>query len=272
LVDVLGPALNVLERTYPQPIHRQFTQLVPVPNFREQAIVTGLDGLTLQQVGEGAEYPRVNERSIGVEIETTAIKVFGLIMSLTRETMTNDSASRFFASAANALLAAAYRHETGSVYSALESNPNLADGQPWFDASNSTTKANVYHALETGFTLFAGQKFASGEYVDAQPAILVLPPDWSMELGATLSDILVNIAANGLRVLKSGRITSAYLFANPSECPSLGLAGFGDIRPAVELNNRIKLSSNAGAELKVRHEFAAVPLSRLGVVKMSVTP
>jgi hypothetical protein len=92
-----------------------------------------------------------------------------------------------------------------------------------------------------------------------------------MELGATLSDILVNIAANGLRVLKSGRITSAYLFANPAECPSLGLAGFGDIRPAIELNNRIKLSSNAGAELKVRHEYSAVPLSRVGVVKMSVS-
>jgi hypothetical protein len=271
LVDVLTPALNVLERSYPQPAHRAFTQIVPVMNFREQTFITGLDGLTLSVVPEHGEYQRVNERSIGVEIETAAMKVYGLILTLSRETLTNDSASRFFASAANALTGAAYRHEIGTVYGLLESNPNMADGQPWFDSSNSVTKPSILGALESGFSLFAGQQFQSGEYVDCQPGVLVVPASWSIMASDILSDILLSVGTGRLQIIKSGRISSAYLFANPAECPSIGLAGFGEVRPSVELNNRIPLNSNAGLELKIRHEYAAVPLSRVGVVKMSLT-
>lgn len=269
LIDVLTPALKTLERTYPTPAHRAFCRLVPVTDYLSKTFVNGLDGLTLQQVHEHGEYPKITERMITAEIETGAVQTFGLILSLTRETLANDTASQFFGSAANALTGAAYRHEAGQVYGLLESGATLADGQPWFDASNSVSQASILGALTAGFELFAGQQFASGEFTDAQPGVLVIPASWSIIASDIVSDILLSVGAGQLQVVKSGRISSGYIFANPVACPSIGLAGFLGVRPQLELNNRLRLESNDGLQLKVRHEYCPIPLSRVGIVKMT---
>jgi hypothetical protein len=263
LSDLLGPALTVVSREFPTPDHRAFCRILPARNYMEQKYLTALDGLQVEEVIETGEFQDVRESTLGIEHETTIIKRFGSILSLTVESITNDL-SGVFARSADGLIAACYRKEASAVYGALENGATLNDGQAWFDSTNSITSASVAAALADGLEALAGQTYGDGELVDAQPSVILVPAGWDV----TSSIELANLAARGIRILTSGRVTSGFIFADPARTPALGLAGFG-LTPTIDLNNR--RSAAYGLQMRVEHAFSVVPLSRRGVVRMSLS-
>lgn len=270
LSSVLDPSLLALAKQYPAPQHRAFCQVMTVPNYKEQSFIGGFDALTVEPVGELAEIPTTLSDSISYELERGSVTQHGRVLRIPRRDVVNDGSGIFFRNAANALLAASFRREATSVYSLLENGTTLRDGQPWFDASNSTTQPSVLGALEKGFELFAAQKYASGEFTDNVPSVLVIPAEWTITVSNIVSDILLNIGK--LTVIKTGRVTAGYLFANPAAHPALLLAGLNqNVQPSVEVNMKPKLSLDVGLELRVLHSFAPVAVSRLGIVRMSVS-
>jgi hypothetical protein len=229
----------------------------------EQQYLTALDGLQVEEVIESGEFQDIRESTLDIEREVTTLKRYGSILSLTVESVTNDL-SGVFARSADGLIAACYRKEASAVYGALENGATLNDGQAWFDSTNSITSASVAAALADGLEALAGQTYSDGELVDAQPSVILVPAGWDV----TSSVELANLAARGIRILTSGRVTSGFIFADPARTPALGLAGFS-LTPTIDLNNR--RSAAYGLQLRVEHQFSVVPLSRRGIVKMTVS-
>lgn len=269
LSSILDPALVELSKQYPLPVHRAFCAVQPVTNFLEQSFIGGFDALTVDPLNELSEFPVTSSDDISFELERGTVTQFGRVLRIPRRDVVNDGNGLFFKNAGAALLAAAYRREATALYGLLESGATLRDGQPWFDAINSTTQQNALGALEKGFELFAAQRYANGEYADNTPAVLVIPAEWVITVSNVITDILLNITR--LTVIKTGRVTSGYLFANPAAHPAVVLAGLSqDVMPTIETNTKPDMSLDVGLELRISHSFGVVPVSRLGIVKMSV--
>lgn len=266
MADVLDPALRVIPTTYPEPLHRGFTTVIPARDFRTQRFVLSMDPIEVDEISENSEY--THHAAEGLP-ETVKLKTYGKVFSITRQTITNDASCRYFADVGNALVAGAYRKEAELVYGLMESNPNLADGSPWFDATNSTTQTGYKKlaALMEGFELFYQQKTASGGYVGAVPRYIVLPPDWRFNVTDLFSDMLIEPPI----VIISPWVTSAYIVAGPT-CPSVGLVGLGgNLTPSLQVNGKMRLEDDLGLQIKVTHDVATVPISRCGIVKLTVT-
>ena len=125
-------------------------------------------------------------------------------------------------------------------------------------------------ALEKGVELFAEQQYPNGEFVDNTPAVLVVPASWVIRISDSLVDLALHLGK--LTIIRTGRVQSGYLFANPAAHPAIVLAGLNnDLQPELTVNTKPKMNLDIGLELRVLHDFAAIPVSRLGIVKMSVT-
>ena len=262
LADLLNPAIKVVAREYPAPEHRAFCRMLQARNFLPNRFLMGLDGFHVERVIEGGELIDIREADIDLEVEETRLSRWGAILSLTVESIANDDAG-LFARATEALVSACYRKEATDVFSALESSPNLADGRSWFDATNSLTVATIdTAAIASGLELLALQQFSDGEYLDAKPSVLVLPPNVSITAGSVLQEL------QGLKIIKTGRVSSAYLFADPARTPAVALVGLDPVMaPTIEINPRP--SARCGRQLSVEHKFSVLPLSRRGIVKIS---
>ena len=270
LSSILDPALVELSKQYPAPVHRAFCAVQSVPNYLEQSFIGGFDALTLDPLNELSEFPVTSSDDISFELERGTVTQFGRVLRIPRRDVVNDGNGLFFKNAGAALLSAAYRREATSVYTLLESGATLRDGQPWFDATNSVTWTREDTALEKGFELFAEQQYANGEYADNAPAVLVIPAGWSITAGNIVSDLILNLTR--LTVIKTGRVKSGYLFAAPAAHPAVVLAGLSqDVMPQVEVNTTPRMSLDVGLELRISHSFGVVPVSRLGIVKMSLS-
>ena len=77
-----------------------------------------------------------------------------------------------------------------------------------------------------------------------------------------------NLIDQGIKIVTSNQVTSGFLMADPTVAPSLGLIGFGSMTPQVDLNP--KPSARYGLQTRVEHNFAVAPLSRRGIVKLTV--
>jgi hypothetical protein len=272
LADTLNPALVTLGKSYPLPVHRSFVSIQQVPDFKRQSFIGGLDGLTLDPLNEHATLPVTDTNAISYELETGTVRQYGRVLRVARRHIVNDG-SGFFRSAADALAAAAFRAEAGAVYGLLETGATLRDGAAWFDATNSVSSPSIMGAMEEGFELFADQRLSNGDFLDATPGVLLIPPTWSMQIGDTITDILLNVANGGLRIIKTGRVSTGYLIADPRQLPVIVLAGLSsDVRPTIEANNKPKLNLDTGLELRCLHDFGVVPVSRSGIVRMVVSP
>lgn len=270
LSSILDPALQELSKQYPLPVHRAFCAVQAVPNYLEQSFIGGFDALKVDPLNELAEFPVTTSDAISFELERGTVSQFGRILRIPRRDVVNDGNGLFFKNAGAALLAAAYRREATALYGLLEAGATLRDGQPWFDASNSTTQPSALGAIESGVELFANQQYPNGEYVDNTPAVLVVPASWVIRISDSLVDLALHLGK--LTIIRTGRVTSGYLFANPAAHPAVVLAGLSeDVMPQVETNTTPRMSLDVGLELRISHSFGVVPVSRLGIVKMSVT-
>ena len=261
--DLLNPAVGVIARDFPTPDHRSFTRVIPARDYRSQEFLAGIDGLALEAVNEAGELSDFNLASLEFDTSTATVRRYGRIVTLVVEQFVNDD-GRVFANLTASLVKAAYRLEAEHTYGVLTANPTLSDGDTLFVSGNSATGATVAAALDEGLEKFASQTVSTGAFAALQPRALVIPPDWS-SLGLEIA----NLAARGVRVLVSPHVTSAYLLADPAEAPTVGLFVFGTGTPRVEINP--KRSARYGVQLSVEHAFDVQAVSRVGVVKMTVT-
>lgn len=264
--NVVEPALQVVPTSFPEPQHRGFTTTIPARDFKTQRFVLSMDPISVDEISENSEY---THHAAEGQPESVSLKTYGKVFSITRQTITNDASCRYFADVGNALVAGAYRKEAELVYGLMESNPDLADSAPWFDATNSLTKTgwNRLGALQDGFELFYNQTTASGGFVGAVPRYVVLPPDWRFSVTDLFSDMLLQPPT----VIISPWVTSAYLVAGDT-CPSVGLVGLGgNLTPSLAVNGKMKLEDDLGLQVKVTHDVAVIPVSRCGIVRMTVT-
>ena len=261
--------MQTLARTVAPPVHRSFLTIINAPDFKSFTAKFGFYGAPLQEVN--GEYPVYHPDSGESDSATARLTNYGSCVAITREAFINDRRLGFLGRMAEALTGSAYRKEAELVYAALESNPNLSDGSPWFGTGNSVSSASLAQAMIDGFKTFHEQTLPNGELLNAQPAALVIPPGWSVQASDLISDILLQIGR--LTVIKSGAVTSGYLFASPSECPALGLLALqANAVPEVLVQRRPKSGflTDTEALFRVTHPMAVMPLSRLGVVKIEV--
>ena len=269
--DFSTQAAQSLARAVPPPSHRAFMAMVPAADFKATTVKFGFYGAALQEVNESGEY-RIYRADAG-ESETAVGNVtnYGCAVGVYREELINDRSLGFLGRLGEGLVGSAYRHEAALAYATIEGNPNLADGQPWFDTTNSVAAPSLLQALVDGFALFYEAALPNGDLLNATPAVLVIPPRWSIQAAEVLTDILLNVGR--LTVIKSGAVSSAYLFANPAEFPAVALLALnagGIPELAVQPRPRSGFLSDMESLTRVTHPVAALPLSRLGVVKMTV--
>ena len=271
--DISTAAVQTLARTVAPPVHRSFLTIINAPDFRPFTAKFGFYGAALQEVTEAEDYPVYHPDRGESDSATCKLTNYGNCVAITRKALINDRRLGFLGRMVEALTGSAYRKEASLVYAALEINPNLRDGSPWFGAGNSVSSASLTQAMIDGFKKFHEQTLPNGELLNAQPAVLVIPPDWSVRASDLISDILLQIGR--LTIINSGAVTSGYLFASPSECPALGLLALqANAVPEVRVQRRPKSGflTDTDALFRVTHPMAVMPLSRLGVVKIEVAP
>lgn len=270
--DISTAAVQTLARVATPPVHRAFLTTIQAEDFRDQTVMFGFHGVKLEEAGEAGE-TRIYGADAGISDSATGRVVnYAAAVAVYRGQIINDRRIQFLGRIGEALLASAFRKEAELIYSTLEGNPNLSDGAPWFDASNTASAGSVLQGLIDAFELFAGQTLPDGSMMNAQPSVLVIPPGWSIRASDILADILLNVGR--LTVIKSGSVSSGYLFASPAECPAYGLLAFQpDGVPEIRVQRRPRSGFITDMELmlKANHPIAPLPLSRRGVVKIEVT-
>lgn len=161
------------------------------------------------------------------------------------------------------------------IASVLETNANLGDGNPLFGTSNTVsgaTSASVSH-FSSAINKLQTQTTAQGNKACAEPAILMVSPDWFAEWAVALSAVFegIRITLTTNPYLES---KTAYLLANPKRTTGLvrlrmrGVSG-PRLWPMSYLpgENGARIEYN-GTLLSCRYETNVVPVSRLGIVKI----
>jgi hypothetical protein len=268
--EITTAAAQTLSRAVAPPLHRAFTAVIQADDFKTVTAKFSWYGTDLVEIPEHAEYP-VAFADAG-ESDTAAGRVskYGAAVAITRVELIEDRRLGFLGRMTEALVGSAYRKEASLIYGALEVNANLSDGAPWFDASNTASAASVPTAIAAGFDLLHEQTFPNGDYVDPTPAVLVVPTAWHV----LATDMIHDLVLQKLAVITSPRVTSAYLFADPAQCPAVGLLALapGGV-PEIRIQQRPKSGflTDTAALAKVTHAIAPLPLSRRGVVKIEVS-
>lgn len=271
LADVLGPATQLLARRFPLPFHRQFCQLIPVEDFRATDVLFAADAFKVEPLSESYEIKTTVASDATFEATSIQPRTVARVVKISRELIHADTRLGYFSTAASALLRAAYQHEASAVFTLLESGATLPDGDPWFDATNSVSAASVPTTLEAALGALASQSI-DGECLDLQPGALVIPATWGIQASDILADVLVGMGRGSLQVFRSGRVTAGYLFADPAVAPAVGLAGFDEVLPLLDTRRGPSGSAaDSGLEIRVRHDYGTAPLSRRGIVKMTIT-
>lgn len=265
--DIVGSAAVALVSNHPRPVWRSIMREVVANSFQELDLMNSMFCPKLEEVVEGAEYPAGSHLDGVLFVEKATVKTYGKILPIAREAVINDRTLRFLADMPGAVIAAAYRREGDAVYAALANNANLADGSPWFNASNSVSTASIPTAIEAGLEALRGQAYPDGQAAYLEPYAFVLPVSWNI----SASDSPLEFSNKPPIIIHSSAVSDGYIFADPQYSPTLALVTLrsGSDPEIMSSTTGPRHLGDLHAVMKVRHEFAVVPLSRTGVVKMS---
>ncbi len=159
-----------------------FSRQATLPDFKQVSRVQLGGAPNLLRVVEGAEY---EYGTIGDGAEKYSVQKYGRIVALTWETIINDDLDAL-TRIPQAFGASAAELESDIVYAILTGNPDMADGNPLFDAAhgNLGTPAGLDDALDATAAnpiaemrkLMTLQKGIEGRYITVRPRYLVVPP------------------------------------------------------------------------------------------------
>jgi hypothetical protein len=245
--------------------HRKITKIMELPNFKEHPIPK-LDALmTLEKKGELFEVK--NETGIAFSAGLLGkIDSYEKQLYLSRALQVNDEVELF---SANFLAAgvAASRLEKRLVYSLLESNPVLSDGESMFhvDHGNLTAKSGFNSgAVGEAMGLMRKQSLPGGEASDLEGRFLLVPAE--LELDAIS---LVHKEGLSLEVIASPLIAvnQWYLLADPDISPVIALLLLDARSENIEVAPmRTKLKRD-GQSFRVGHDAGVVAVGRMGAIR-----
>ncbi len=243
---LLANTLNrVLQRAYAM-VPEQWRQLVNVapnvPDFKAKEIIRLSEAQDLEEVqGEPGEY---KDSSIDEARETYQLGIFGRTFSVTWKAIINDDMDGIrklpdkFGRAAARLL-------NNLVFGILESNPNMGDGVPLFNAAHGNI-GNLplgEGSLTAAITAMRNQTDDNGNRIVVQPKYLVIPNELEWVAKKILNSSYVpfsgDLTANVLRDLNLQPVVAPwltdtndwYLLADPASIDTIEvgfLRGIGE--------------------------------------------
>lgn len=169
----LGKSFDDAKTTY-----QLWVNIIEVPDFKDISVIRMSEGQNLQLVLPGGEYP---ESTFSEEKETYKLDKFGIIFSITWESIVNDNL-RFFEKIAKMQGNAAKRKVNTLAYSVLTANAALGDGVALFHATHKnlgTAAALSHDSLSKARAAMRTQKGMSGSdevALNIPPAYLIVPP------------------------------------------------------------------------------------------------
>jgi len=248
--------------------HRAIAADIRARDFREIQFPQIEATADLKALGESAEI----RHTVNLETragESASIGTIAAMLTLSRQLIINDDIAAI-ESMFNQLAAVAAGREAEAVFSVLENNPTLADGAAMFSAGAGnllTSSALSLSTLGEAVALLRRQQTLSGEVANNIPAALVVPAEQevsAMQLVAQLSN-----DRPPLRVISSPWVAATrwYVTAAPDLAPVVGLILLRDADTAVSINRGPRRIQNDGIPVKVRSDYGATPLGRIGAVR-----
>ncbi len=161
---------------------------------------------TLPEVKEGQGY---NQAKLGEEYETGEMKTYGATFWISRKVLINDDRNAL-AEVPAAMGVAAKRTRNRLVASLLETNGNMVDGHPLFDATNhhnlqaSATALSLVN-LEAEMANFMAQTTPGGRVMRVRPRYLIVPPELEITAHAILDNLAQGILVSGMGTTFAGR-------------------------------------------------------------------
>jgi len=247
-------------------IKKASRQLAGVDDFRPINTVRVSGGVELGKVQENGEFTAGVINDAG---EAFAVETYGKIFALTRQALMNDDlgsfdqSSRMFGQGA-ALTEA--RLFAGLLEMNVGAGPTLSDGRTLFHADHGNRAASggalSIESLSAARVAMRRQKGLSGEAIQVQPALLIVPPELETAAQKLVAEITaasvdeVNPFTDTLAVLVDAHLTSAtrwYLAAKPGRPEGLQHAYLdGATGPQVFTREGFEVDAT---EFKVRLDF-----------------
>lgn len=216
----------------------------------------------LQEVGEAGEFHAgtVSERG-----ESYAVKTFGRIIGITRQSLVNDDLNAFDDLARRAGQSARDL-EAGILADLLKTNPVMSDGEAFFSTAHANiagTGSSIADGLSAARQAMRSQTGLDGEQIiDATPAVLLVGADRETEAEKALAAVQPTNAADfnpfsNLRLAVDPRLNGWgwALFAEPTQLAALEFAYLGGARaPEIVTENGFNVDA---LRMRVRHDFGA---------------
>ena len=246
--------------------HRAFTAPVPMKNFlsAEFPHADVLDDLP--RTPEGAEFKQGDVVTVSGGLHAQ-LHTYGRKILVSREAIINDDVD-LVASVFGNLGAATGRTEGKLVYSMLEDNPALGDGEPMFHTAHGNVVGDPLDASSLGAAMAAmrNQPTPSKNVANLRPAFLIVAADLEYTSLKLIHDIGADIQVIGAPWLAAGRW---YLMASPAVSPVVGrlfLESNEGQRPT-DVSPARNDTTMDGTPFTVRADTGVVPMGRLGAIR-----
>lgn len=216
-----------------QPTYRRLARRRTYADFRDHNTVRPGDFPMLQPVTEAGE---IKSGTFGEAKEKTAVKPYGIKVSLTRQMLVNDTLgaiSDVLATQATNVLTFEEKVFYAMMLSGAASNgPTLLEtGRQVYNTTDGTLAAAAAaistDSIALGRAAMRKRKRSDGEFIDVAPAIILVGPDKETECQKVLAPVQavqasnVSLFSGVLSQVTTARITDNawYLFADPDQEP-----------------------------------------------------
>ncbi|MGZ8907541.1 MAG: hypothetical protein ACXW1U_17675 [Methylobacter sp.] len=265
LAQAVEPSVITIAKNHPQPKYRKLAKYIEATDFREQHLLDGFEDIKpAGDYREGAPIP--TSFISDFQHATGQSKRDPARIIISYETLRNQT--DWIGTLPQAILNGLYRSEASALFAMIESNPNLADGNPLFYGDNTAVHGSLGYSLGTFFPnvlrLFRNQKTRGTErLVGYEPKYLVVPAEHEIEVR---SEVQLSGMAAEIEIIVRADISSFYLLADPETSPAI-------VRLAISKTPSVWTTSvpNMSRSIAISgdNDFCWVPVSRYGICRIS---
>lgn len=244
--------------------HLAFTVPLSLEKLQEVDLPTLDADTSLEPLVEHAEQTHFTG-FVGAGTVKAGLTSYARLFGLSRVAIINGDLSNFVTRVIGSGVSAA-RLEAKLVARALDTNPNLDDGQPVFaiDHLNVIAEPLSSGALGGALSLLRTQKTGAGELADLAARHLVVAPALEM----TARDLVRNSGLDArVSVLANLPAWRWYVLADPKIHPVVGVLRLGNSKNPVRLSEAKRPMDYEGTVISVAADLGAVLLRRTGIVR-----
>lgn len=246
--------------------YRRFCGTSNLPDYKGGSIIDFSMDFDLQELAENGEILTGTKFGIGAGSDVT-LKRYGRLAFIARSLVVGD---RFdvIQQIFTGVGASVSQKEVRILAAILNSNPDMADGQPVFAAGNTVAQAMDATSIASAMALLRSQKGEAGNDLNLTTRHLVVSPELEyaackLKTDAGLSQIEVTAVCG----LDAGRW---FVTADPAMYPAVSLLRLGRKKIApMEVSAKWKMTSD-GIDIKVAADLGAAYLRRTGIVRGGV--